>query len=307
MARNPSFPPHHLLFVLPPLTAPATAMPAVQAIPEQKAVTGDNELDALLWLREVIKTGQAGPINTALEAAKRIKTPLRKLAERYAKYLVNSTGNTLAGVFGSFGLEDLEGLAKKSIEKVERKAEAEARFPGGTIWSDTDAEVFCIRALQRMKGAKDLVGMDRAKAAARFKQYPEQLPGTLDDCLVELRYWDQLYWLRHSVGECGDGAPETTAREWFVSDLLAEIPPRSFEESIRVMDWLGEKDREMESKTVRNLLSHPGRTTAQQVGTAVQYQCGCGDIYPSTSFGAGYMAANNGVCENCDVTEAQRG
>lgn len=36
----------------------------------------------------------------------------------------------------------------------------------------------------------------------------------------------------------------------------------------------------------------------------VEYQCGCGDIYPSTSFGAGYMAANNGVCENCDVAKA---
>lgn len=309
MSREPSFLPHHLLFVLPPVQASPAEVPAVQALPAQQAVTGDQELDALLWLREVIKSGQPGPINTALEAAKRIKTPLRTLAERYAKYLVHSTGNTLAGVFGSFGLDDLEGLAQKSIANAQRKTEAEARFPGGTIWNDTPAEVFCIRALYRMKGAKDLIDMDRAKAAARFKQYPEQLPSTLDACLQELQYWNQLYWLRQSVGECGDGAPETTAREWFAYDLLAEITPRSFEESIRVMDWLDEQDKEVETATYRNLMSHPGREarTASSQETAVEYQCGCGDIYPGSSFGAGYMAANNGVCENCSVAGVSRG
>ncbi|MFV3387852.1 hypothetical protein ACNFCJ_20945 [Pseudomonas sp. NY15364] len=27
--------------------------------------------------------------------------------------------------------------------------------------------------------------------------------------------------------------------------------------------------------------------------------CGCGDGYPVNSYGAGFMAANSGVCENC--------
>ncbi len=29
--------------------------------------------------------------------------------------------------------------------------------------------------------------------------------------------------------------------------------------------------------------------------------CACGDGYPANSYGAGFMAANNGVCENCDA------
>lgn len=29
--------------------------------------------------------------------------------------------------------------------------------------------------------------------------------------------------------------------------------------------------------------------------------CGCGDMYRDDSYGAGFMAANNGVCENCDA------
>ena len=29
--------------------------------------------------------------------------------------------------------------------------------------------------------------------------------------------------------------------------------------------------------------------------------CECGDGYPANSYGAGFMAANEGVCENCDA------
>jgi hypothetical protein len=33
-------------------------------------------------------------------------------------------------------------------------------------------------------------------------------------------------------------------------------------------------------------------------------QCACGDEYAANSYGAGFMAANNGVCENCDTYTA---
>lgn len=32
-------------------------------------------------------------------------------------------------------------------------------------------------------------------------------------------------------------------------------------------------------------------------------QCECGDLYPTKSYGAGFMAANDGVCENCDAEQ----
>lgn len=310
MPRKRIIPPHHLLFVLPPQQLTETSVPAVQELPAQQDVTGDKELDALLWLHAVIDTGQPGPIATALEAAKQIKTPLKVLAKRYTAHLVKTTGNTLAAVFGSFGLDDLEGQAKKAIEWAQLRAEAMARFPGDTIWQDTEAEAFCVRALHRLKGAKSLMGHDKAEVAERFRKHPEQLPGTLDACLLELRYWSRLYWLRQSQGS-GDGAPEATAREWFVMELLAEIPPRSYEESARVLDWMEERAEafsgDEERVIFKNLLNHPGRTSLGPDGAAAKYQCGCGDIYPSTSFGAGYMAANNGVCENCDVMGARNG
>lgn len=31
--------------------------------------------------------------------------------------------------------------------------------------------------------------------------------------------------------------------------------------------------------------------------------CECGDGYPANSYGAGFMAANDGVCENCDAAQ----
>lgn len=34
--------------------------------------------------------------------------------------------------------------------------------------------------------------------------------------------------------------------------------------------------------------------------------CECGDGYPANSYGAGFMAANDGVCENCDAANACR-
>lgn len=33
--------------------------------------------------------------------------------------------------------------------------------------------------------------------------------------------------------------------------------------------------------------------------------CACGDGYPANSYAAGFMAANNGACENCDATSSQ--
>jgi len=310
MPRKPSFPPHHLLFVLPPQQFTEATVPAVQELPAQQVVTGDQELDALLWLHAVIDTGQPGPIATALDAAKRIKTPLKELAKRYSSHLMRTTGNALAAAFGSFGLDDLEGQAKKAIEKAQRRAEAEARFAGDTIWQDTEAETFCVRALHRLKGAKSTMSQDSVQVAERFKNYPEQLAGRLDACLLELRYWSHLYWLRQSLGG-GDGPPEATAREWFVMELLAEIPPRSYEESARVLDWMEERadafGDEEERVIFKNLLGHPGSQPSQAQEQVVEYQCGCGDIYPGSSFGAGYMAANNGVCENCSGAGGIRG
>ncbi len=228
---------HRALFTLPPIRPSAETAPAVQVLPEQKIVTGDKEVDAVLWLREVIKTGQAGPIATALDAAAKIKTPLKQIEQRYVDYVKRNSGGNPFAVMFSFGFADLEGLAKSSLATAALVSEAKARFEGETIWEDTPAEQFCEKALKRCKGFKDYINNDKAEVAKRFRKHADLMPHTLDDCLHEIAYWDRLYALRHAAGEWGDGMHEAIARDWFVQDLLSEIKPRNQHEALRVLDY----------------------------------------------------------------------
>lgn len=187
---------HRALFSLPPMQLSSERRPAVQALPEQQRVTGDRDLDALLWLREVISTGHPGHIATAMEAAKRIKTPFKDLELRYRDWLRAAHPNNLFAALSSFDLGNLESLANSSVEKLRKQTEARSRF-GDRIFSLTDAEVFCESALAGLEPI-DHFDLDKAEVAARFKARPEQMPNTLADCIYELEYWSSLYWLRNA-------------------------------------------------------------------------------------------------------------
>ncbi|NWD66397.1 hypothetical protein HX870_02010 [Pseudomonas gingeri] len=233
---------HRSLFCLPPMQLSAEQLPAVQDLPPQQAVTGDRDVDALLWLREVIGTGQPSHIEAAMEAAKKIKTPLKQLEERYRAWLQAMHPNNLFAALSSFDLGNLQALASKSVEKLKRQAEAIARF-GDRIFSLTDAEIFCVSALDGLAPV-DIGSFDNTEVSARFKARPELMPNTLSDCLLELDYWRQLYWLRHAVDrDGGDSVHEASARDWFVFDLLAEIRPRNRDEAKAVLRYLVNGDR----------------------------------------------------------------
>lgn len=238
-------PMHRALFSLPPIKASQQTALVVPELPPQQVVTGDKEVDAVLWLRQVIKTGQADLIERAMEGAKKIKTPLNELEKRYMNLLVSSGHNQFSIIFSTMGFGDLEGLAKSSIDKLIRRNEAQARF-GDQIFSDTDAESFCIGALAGLTADGDFCEFDKDKAAARFKAHPEVMPNTLSDCMHELTFWSQLYRLRHvSVPDdqfAGDHYNEVNARDDFVFRCLAHIRPRNKGEAIAVLRYLAEND-----------------------------------------------------------------
>lgn len=239
---------HRALFTLPPIRESGETLPAVPELPPQQTVTGDKEVDAVLWLHSVINTGQPSLISRAMEAAKRIKTPLQDLEKRYRSHLTATNPGNLFAAFSSFGFADLDGLAKKAIERSQRQAEGAARF-GDSLFDDTPAEVLCIEALRGLEPG-GLGDLDKEETAERFKALPGLLPHTLADCLHELEYWNQLYWLRNAVdNHCSDGAPEASAREWFVFGLMAEIRPRSKEEAVKVFRYLVDSDRMDQSET----------------------------------------------------------
>ncbi|WP_279466453.1 hypothetical protein [Aeromonas veronii] len=226
-------PRHRAMFTLPPIGSSGETLPAVQDLPPQQVVTGDREIDALLWLRQVIETG---------EAAGRITTPSDELEKRYGKWLVAKGGHVLAGL-GSIGFANLDGLTKRSIERRANEAEAIGRF-GDALWDDTQAEAFCQEVLRGLE--QDSWQLPPEQVAERFKAVPELMPPTLSDCLHELAYWNELYQLRHSCDTQGyyENSIEAHARDWFVFGLLAELRPRNREEARATLRYLMGSERD---------------------------------------------------------------
>jgi hypothetical protein len=249
---------HRALFSLPPIKVSQQTALVVPELPPKQDVTGDKEVDAVLWLRQVIKTGQADLIEKAMEGAKKIKTPLKELQERYTQHLVSKNPGNWTIVFQTFGFGDLEDLAESSIKHLARRNEAQARF-GDAIFSDTDAESFCISALAGLTAGGDFGEYDEDKAAARFKAHPEVMPNTISDCMHELSFWRDLYWLRHAATPDGQYAsenhPEVSARDDFVFRCLGCIRPRNKDEAITVLRFLADEDR-MNSKGTNDILSN---------------------------------------------------
>ena len=252
-------PEHRALFSLPPIQTSTSTALEVPSLPPQEAVTGDHDLDAVLWLRAVIQTGQSALIEKAMLAAKRIKTPLPELEKRYTQHLIKANPGNIFATFASFGFADLEGLAKKAVEKLAKQNEATARF-GDALFANTPAEQFCVEALTGLKRGGTL-DFDGQQVYARFKARPELMPNTLSDCLHELAYWSALYWLRNSLGG-GDNAQEADVRDSLVFRSLARIRARTKDEAIAVFRYLADSERMDDEETEAILLNLIGNTSA---------------------------------------------
>lgn len=235
---------HRALFTLPPIKPSSDTLPSVPELPPQQVVTGDKEVDAVLWLHAVIRTGQAALIERAMEAAKRIKTPLGVLEKRYRDHLTATNPGNLFAALSSFGFGDLEAMAARATEDHRLRLEGVSRF-GDALLADTEAETFCIEALSGLEQSGPLLDFDNAQVADRFNAHPDLMPHTLADCLYELDYWSRLYWLRNAVDrDASDGPAEATARDWFVFGLLAEIRPRDKAEALAVFRYLVASERD---------------------------------------------------------------
>lgn len=253
-------PEHRALFSLPPIQASTSTALEVPSLPPQEAVTGDRELDAVLWLRAVIQTGQTALIEKAMLAAKRIKTPLPELKKRYRNHLVSKNPGDFMALIEATDFDNLEGLAKSAVTKLAKQKEATARF-GDALFADTPAEQFCIEALAGLKRGRTLE-FDVQEVEARFKARPELLPNTLSDCLHELAYWSALYWLRNAF-ESTDNALEATARSCFVFRSLARIRARTKDEAIAVFRYLADDERMDDNEAEAILLNLIGDTSAR--------------------------------------------
>jgi hypothetical protein len=242
------------LFSLPPIQSSTSTALAVPTLPPQESVTGDTEIDAVLWLREVIKTGQADLIEKAMEAAKRIKTPLKELQDRYLKHLVSKNPGNWKVAFETCGFDDLEGLAERSTKRLTRQHEAIARSGSNEgLFADTPAEQLCMEALAGLKQDKRLSFND-PQVDKRFQAHPDLMPNTLRDCLYELAYWHDLYTLRNAH-DGGDQGRDAYARECFTFRCLGRIKPKTKPEAIAVLRYLADAERMGDTETKSILLN----------------------------------------------------
>ena len=259
-ARSGAFkdnPRHRAMFKLPEVMTSASTALALPTLPPESTVTGDKEIDAVLWLREVIATGQADLIEKAMTAAKRIKTPLKDLEKRYLDHLTaRNPGNWVIGL-QTLGFADLDGLARGSIKTLTRKNEALARFGSVEgLFTDTPAEQFAIDALAGLKPGKDFGDLDAGQVDKRFNARPDLMPNTLTDCLHEMTYWHDLYTLRHAVDrDASDQGREAYARECFAFRSLAHVRPKTKIEAVAVFRWLADSERMDNTETESILLN----------------------------------------------------
>lgn len=252
------------LFSLPPIQASASTALTVPETPAPKTVTGDRELDAVLWLRDCIKTGHAALVAQALEAFKKIKTPAAELEKRYTAHVARESNGHFGAVFMTFGFADLESLANRSTEKVALQHEAVTRFGSiDNLFKELPAESRCksaLRGLKRIKRADwAFPEYDAEQADARFEQRPELAVHTLSDCIFVMDFGSTLYWMRHACADnAGDHWHQFQEHLDYCFRSMARIPPQSKEEAIAALEYLDSDeahDREETPAILRNLVT----------------------------------------------------
>lgn len=251
---------HRALFTLPQMKMSLNTEVSVPELPPQQVVTGDKEIDAVLWLREVIGTGQAALIEKAMQAAARLKSPLEEIEKRYSAYLHRTYPGNFGATFASFGFADLAKLGKRAVEKAALRRESRARF-GDSTYVETPAEQFCMQAMQGVDLGEHDWELNLKQAVSAFEQHPGLLPHTLSDCLHELGYWDALAILRYAFDTCnGDQAIEVRTRQDFLFLRLSTIRARTPDEAVAVFRYLaqaGHMDRTGVDEILLNLIGGP--------------------------------------------------
>lgn len=262
------------LLTLPPIQPSANTSLVVPEMPRQEAVTGDLEVDAVLWLQKVVATGNQALIDKALEAAKKIKTPMDELGRRYTDHVSRASGGHFGAVLATFGFGDIEGKAKNAIERANHRREALARFGSEeALFVELPAERECRLALKQLK-CDDFGMYDDAMACDRFEKRPKLVPASTDDCLYIIEFWDHLYRLRSSIGRNDhyENTKQAYAHECYAFFMLGDIQPRNKEEAVAAFEYVQASDRKEWAEVdgiLRNLIVSgwraPSGTKGEQV------------------------------------------
>ena len=230
-------PKHQAFFRLP---APALAVSdttevAVVEPPPRIAQTGDRGVDAFLWLREMVDTGQPALIQHAVELAAKVDSKQRQEIERAYTHAMVALHGKFVGALKSVGFCNIEGRAERALKEKAERDKAVSIFGDGEYFT-TPQERFCIDALEGMTQSNPGF-YDLQEIETSFNKHKELMPWTLADCIRELEYWRELYHYKYALFDC-ELDPETYAREDYVRLLMGRIKPRSKEETRQVWEYM---------------------------------------------------------------------
>lgn len=158
------------------------------------------------------------------------------------------------------------GVEVLALSGQQRQQEAHAR-----IFEPTPAEQFCAATLNDLNPVLNGWGLDKAKVDQCFDAALAQRPGTLRQCVLELQYWNQLYWLRDAARgtAAGDYSAAASARQNYVFRCLSRIRPRDIEEAAVVLRYLVNDnglDRPQSGAILLNLIGAPEPYRPHEVG-----------------------------------------
>ncbi len=235
-------PEHQALFAIPQGDPSESTALAVRTLPKAETITGDRELDAVLWLGTVCKTAtDPAALDQAVEAASRIKTPAKALEDRYSAWLARQPGaHPFSVALGSIGVADIADKAERARARITGYLAGMASFGSlAAALEPTPAEAMVLRTIRlpdNWNGHSSLTPDAFADGVN---------PATLTEAVSEIRYWQWLYRTRDAMtrteypgGDGSDSSAECSAREQFAEGLLLVIEPRSRTEALLVADAL---------------------------------------------------------------------
>lgn len=242
--KRSSNPEHQRLFTIPtPLCSHETAL-TVPSLPEPQRVTGDREVDACLWLRRVCQTTRDERVlDSALEAAERIKTPAEAIEQRYVDWLKRQPNiHSMQIMFASIGMADIKDHVAKARERIRVYNEGVALFGSyAEAMMPTPAEQMVQRTVGVLPEGEDPWGWEQDRLAALFTRSVN--PTSLTEAAAELRYWQWLYQTRWNLQKTEapdeslpDDPPEVLARRDYVEGLLCALPPQDQQEVLHLIE-----------------------------------------------------------------------
>ncbi|PHM38206.1 hypothetical protein Xmau_03593 [Xenorhabdus mauleonii] len=206
---------HKTLFTIPE-PSHSTAIATVKPLPAQRKITGNKQVDAYLWVLEVIKTNEPAHLDAAQAALKKLKITPKEAQQKYVDYLMKSGAHAFQVAFGTMSMDNLQGYidrAKEQNKKVSQvrglfasyEAALELTAPEKLMLVGELAEIYeSFHYWNEEEYAEGCMHGDRINEVdklrkATAKGFAEQLPEphTLSDVVREFLYWDWLYQMRN--------------------------------------------------------------------------------------------------------------